>query len=146
MSYTCIAQLPVPVPPSVNDIKPTETSESSETSQSEFEPDDTQRKSHFINQNDLNDFARDLDLTKERSEILASRPQQWNFVASGVKVTEHRQRSQHLARFYSAESELCYCNDIPDCFYALRLNYDASDLRLFIGTSKESIKAVLLHT
>ena len=87
MSYTCTAQLPVPVPPSVNDVKPTETSESSETSQSEFEPDDTQRKSHFINKKDLNDLARDLDLTKEKSEILASRLQQCNLLASGVKVT-----------------------------------------------------------
>ena len=70
------AQLPIPVPTSVNDVKPTETLESSETSQSEFEPDDTQRKSHCVNQKDLNDLARDLDLTKKQSEIFASRLQQ----------------------------------------------------------------------
>ncbi len=138
-------QFPVPLPPSVDDIKLTETSESSETSQSEFEPDDTERKPHFIHQKDLNDLARDLDLTKEKSEILASRLQQWNLLASGVKVTEYHQRSQHLARFYSLEGELCYCNDIPGFFYALKLDYDASDWRLFIDASKESIKAVLLH-
>ena len=127
----------------VNDIKPTETSESSEISQSEFETDD--RKSYFINQKDLNDSARDLDLTREKSEILASRLQQCNLLASGFKVTEYRRRSQHLVRFGSMESELCYCNDIPGLFYALKLDCDASDWRLFIDASKECIKVVLLH-
>ena len=130
------AQLPVPVPPSVNNIKPTETSESSETSQSEFQPDDTQRMSHFINQKHLNDLARDLYLTKEKSEILALRLQQLNLLASGVKVTEYCQRSQHLARFCST-GELCYYNDIPGLFCALKLDYAASDSRLFIDTSKK---------
>ena len=64
------AQLPVPVPPTVNDVKPTETSESSETSQSVFEPDDTQRKPHFIIQKDLNDLARDLDQAEEDVKYL----------------------------------------------------------------------------
>ena len=81
------AQLPVPLPPSVDDIKLTEPSESSETSQSEFEPDDTQRKPHFIHQKDLNDLARDLDLTKKKSKILASHLHHWNLLASGVEVT-----------------------------------------------------------
>ena len=58
---------------------------------------------------------------------------------------KYRQRSRHLARFYSTEGELCYCNDISGLFYSLKLNYNASDWRLFIDTSKESIKAVLLH-
>ena len=139
------AQLPAPVPPSVNDVKSTETLESSETSESEFELDDTQRKPHFINQKDLNDLARDLDRTKKKREILASCLQQCNLLTSGVKVTEYCQRAQHLARFYSTEGELCYCNDIPGLFYALKLDYDASDWKLFIDASKESIKAVLLH-
>ena len=68
-----------------------------------------------------------------------------NLLASVVKVTEYRQRSQHLARFYSVEGELCYCNDVPGLFYDLKLDYDTSDWRLFIDASKESIKAVLLH-
>ena len=46
-------------------MKLTETSESSRIFQSEIEPDDTQRKSHFTNQYDLNGLARDLDLTKD---------------------------------------------------------------------------------
>ena len=52
------------------------------------------------------------DLTKEKSKILASRLQQCNLLASRVKVIEYRQRSQHLARFYSTEGELYY----QDCF------------------------------
>ena len=72
----------------------------------------SQHKSHFINQIDLNDLARDLDLTKEKSEILASGLQQCNLLASRAKVTEVSSKSQHLARFYSTKGELCYCNDI----------------------------------
>ena len=89
------------------------------------------KESHtLLIKKDLNDFARDLDLTKEKSEILASRLQQCNLLASGVKVTEYCQRSLHLARFYSTEGELCYCNDILGLFYALKLDYDVSGLYL----------------
>ena len=88
----------------------------------------------------MNDLARDLDLTEEKSEILASRLQHCNLRASGVKVTEYHQRSHHLARFYSTEGELCYCNGIPRLFYGLKLDYDASDWKLSIDDSKESTK------
>ena len=65
------AELPVLVPPSlVDDIKLIKTLESSETSQSEFKFDDTQRRPHFIYQKYLNDLARELDMIKEKTKYL----------------------------------------------------------------------------
>ena len=87
----------------------------------------------------------DLDLTKEKGKILASHLQQWNLLALGVKVIEYCQRSQHLVKFCSTESKFYCCSDILQLFHALKLDYVASDFRLFINISKKSIKTVLLH-
>ena len=78
---------PPSVSPSVDDVKLTESSESSEISQSEFEQ-VTLKKPLFINQKDLNDFARDLDVTKMKSEILTARLQQRNLLASKVSIVK----------------------------------------------------------
>src|SRR5215469_15139473 len=41
---------------------------------------------HKINQNELNDLVRDLRLSKNLSEVLGSRLQQWNLLASDVRI------------------------------------------------------------
>ena len=41
---------------------------------------------HLINESELNDLVRDLDLPKVKVELLASRLKQWNLLQSGVKV------------------------------------------------------------
>ena len=43
---------------------------------------------HLVQQEDLNDFARDLNLSKEASKLLGSRLQQWKLLASGTKISE----------------------------------------------------------
>ena len=43
-------------------------------------------KPHLINESELNDLVRDLDLPKVKVELLASRLKQWNLLQSGVKV------------------------------------------------------------
>ena len=40
---------------------------------------------------------------------------------------------------------LRYCNNIPGLFESIGINYDPNDWRLFVDSSKESMKAVLLH-
>jgi hypothetical protein len=41
--------------------------------------------------------------------------------------------------------DLCYCNDISALFDTFGIPYDPQDWRLFIDSSKSSIKAVILH-
>ena len=99
----------------------------------------------MINQEDLNDLVRDLNLTKSNSELLASRLQQWNLLAPHTKVTFYRQRSQDLTSHFSTDGELCYCNNVSALFQSIGMIHDQTNWRLFTDSSKESIKAVLLH-
>ena len=43
------------------------------------------------------------------------------------------------------ENKLCYCTNIPGLFSSLGLPHNPSDWRLFIDSSKQSFKGVLLH-
>ena len=61
-------------------------------------------------------------------------------------------RKQHVtfANFYAISSDsdhssLCYCADIQGLFQEIGIAYSASDWRLFIDSSKRSLKADLLH-
>ena len=49
---------------------------------------------HWITQEDLNDLARDLYLSKQQSELLASRLKQWNLVQEDVRITSFRNRNK----------------------------------------------------
>ena len=92
---------------------------------------------HWITQEDLNDLARDL--------YLASRLKQWNLVQDYVRITSFRNRNEDLASFFDMENKLCYCTNIPGLFTSLGLPHNPSDWRLFIDSSKRSLKGVLLY-
>ena len=49
---------------------------------------------HWITQEDLNDLARDLYLSKQQSELLASQLKQWNLVQEDVRITCFRNRNK----------------------------------------------------
>ena len=49
---------------------------------------------HWIMQEDLNDLARDLYLSKQQSELLASRLKQWNLVQEDVRITSFRNQNK----------------------------------------------------
>ena len=55
-----------------------------------------------------------------------------------------------FANFYAMSSDsdhpsICYCTDIQGLFQESGIANSASDWRLFIDSSKQSLKAVLLH-
>ena len=143
------ADLPVPIPPScLLEIK-SEFSENSENSSCDcddtFQLSQETTKPHLISQEDLNDLVRDLNLTKSNSKLLALCLQQWNLCAPETKVTFYRQRSQDLVSHFSTDDKLCYCCDVSALFQSIGMIHDQTNWRLFIDSSKESIKAVLLH-
>ena len=49
---------------------------------------------HWITQEDLNDLSRDLYLSKQQSELLASWLKQWNLVQEDVRITSFRNRNK----------------------------------------------------
>ena len=52
------------------------------------------KEPHWITQEDLNDLARDLYLSKQQSELLASRLKQCNLVQEDVWITTFRNRNK----------------------------------------------------
>ena len=50
-----------------------------------------------------------------------------------------------MAKCFTVNGPLCYCNDINELFIKLFQTHVASDWRLFIDSSQRSLKAVLLH-
>ena len=130
------AELPIPKPPSDHPVISDESAECSEDASTEFDPCVNERRPHFITQEDLNDLVRDLNLSKDKSELLASRLQQWNLLL-GTKVTFYRKRSKDLSGLFSDDGQLCYCNNIPGLFESIGINYDPNDWRLFLDSSKK---------
>lgn len=143
------SDLPVPVAPPAAQVPDemeyieTEGSYSDDGDDPLYIPDSTQP--HMLSQGDLNDLVRDLNLTKEMSELLASRLQQWSLLERGVAVTAFRIRSANLAACFESFEKICYCKDIANLFTAMNQHLEVDDWRLFIDGSKTSIKAVLLN-
>lgn len=136
--------IPIPQPPLRSPSATEVDSVSEPSSQEEFEV-STTTEPHLISQSDLNDLVRDLDLTKEKSEILGSRLKQWNLLQTDVNTTAYRKRHISLVTFYSKENSLVFCNNIDGLMSALGHNHQPEQWRLFIDGSKLSLKAVLLH-
>lgn len=83
------------------------TSNESAYEESSVDPDYVpEDEPHFLDQAELNDLIRDLGLTKEKSELLASRMLQWNLLKSETKVTFYGDRNNELAKFFLKEKLL----------------------------------------
>ena len=96
--------LPVPTPPVNKDLLSSSDEEmpSSEDSAKSISLEDIEstysgtsgNELHWIMQEDLNDLARNLYLSKQQSELLASRIKQWNLVQEDVRITTFRNRNK----------------------------------------------------
>ena len=140
--------MPIPQPPTTHAISST----SSEDDNADFEVDTNcfSKDPHFSNQDELDDLSRDLGLTKAKAEIFSSRFKEWNLLAPSCKISTPRKRHVTFENFYTMSSDsdhpsLCCCTDIEGLFQEIGIVYSASDWRLFIDSSKQSLKAVLLH-
>ena len=99
-----------------------------------------------FSQGQLNDLVCDLGLSKESSEIFASRLGEHCILDSGIKITFYRDRDDLSICFFTMEDDFVYCNDIQDLLSEMDLpEYNPDEWRLFIDISKRSLKCVLLH-
>ncbi|KAI6647375.1 hypothetical protein LOD99_12371 [Oopsacas minuta] len=100
----------------------------------------------LFNQEELNDLIRDLDLSKESFELLASRLKEKNLLHQGTKVALYRYREQEFQQYFCEKNGLVFCPNVEGLLLAMGVpNYNPSDWRLFIDSSKRSLKCVLLH-
>ena len=106
---------------------------------------DTGNSPHLLGQAELNDLVRDLELTKEKAELLGSRLQERNLLKPATKISHFRSHNMKFSSFYAQEENVCFCNDISGLMQEIGCCYDPSEWRLFIDSSKASLIAVLLH-
>lgn len=100
----------------------------------------------LFNQAELNDLVRDLDLSKSAAELLSSRLQEKNLLHSSAKVSYYRDREKVFTPFFSEVNKFVFCHDIQGLLLQLGVPvYITTDWRLFIDSSKRSLKCVLLH-
>jgi hypothetical protein len=65
--------------------------------------------------------------------------------ASGVKFSWYRNREKEFRKYYAQEDQLVFCTDIRNLLHHFgEKEYDPCTWRLFIDSSKRSLKAVLL--
>jgi hypothetical protein len=100
---------------------------------------------HRITQEELNDLVRDLELPKSKAELFDSRLQQWNPLKESVRISVNRKRHEDLVQFFKMEKGLVACTDIDGPMQTLNINHNILYWRLFIVSSKVSLKAVLLR-
>lgn len=118
-------------------------SEESGGSDSDFQ---SNSHSESFDQKELSDLIRDLNLSKESSELLASRLKEKNALKPGTKITIYRNREKDLLPFFTEDNNLVFCNDISNLLKKIGLSeYSPDEWRLFIDSSKRSLKCVLLN-
>ena len=79
-----------------------------------------------FSQEALNDLRRDVYLTKEKSQFLASRLQERNLLENRVKITLYRERTEDLLALFTMKDDLCFCNNITELFEELEI-YDKTN-------------------
>ena len=67
-------------------------------------------------------------------------------LSDSAHISFFRNRHQEYLRFFSTMKDVMYCADISQLLLKVGVpHYEAKDLRLFIDSSKRSLKCVLLH-
>ena len=91
-------------------------------------------------------MIRDLSLSKEASELLASQLKDKNLLQQGTRITFYRTQDEEFVPFFEEQEEFVFCKDIPSLLMKLGIDeYIPDDWRLFIDSSERSLKCVLLH-
>lgn len=109
----------------------------------------TSHPPHWLSQAELSTLIRDLDLSKEKTELLGSRLQQWNLLQRDVSVSKYRKRQRNLLPFFGDDSAsalilmiLVICYNVNGFIRCLSVNHNATEWRLFINSSQLSLKGI----
>ena len=74
-----------------------------------------------------------------------SRLRGWNILQKDIEVCFFLNCQEEIQDFCSEENDLVYCNNICAVMDVLDHEHKTTEWRLFIDSSKTSLKAVLLH-
>jgi len=109
--------------------------EAPESSGSEFQPHIEQQ---LLSQAELNNWVRNFGLSKDKSEIFASRMKERGFVFPDVKTSVYRNRHKQFAKYYTKQDDICFCSDIAGLFEELNEVHSPTEWRLFIDATKRA--------
>jgi hypothetical protein len=138
--------IPIPTPLETLDTSPRDSKyDVSDCYDMDFQP-TTSNEPQIFTQSELNDLERDLGLPKDWAEILGSTLQSENLLFPGTSFSWYRNREKDFIPYFTHNGSLVYCSDIYGLICKLGVVYDASEWRLFIDSSKRSLKGVLLHS
>ncbi|GBM31241.1 hypothetical protein AVEN_223439-1 [Araneus ventricosus] len=98
-----------------------------------------------FSQRELNDLVRDLGLYKDGAKLLGSRLKNKTLLTPGISFSWYRHREKEFTQFFYKEGNLVFCNHVQGLKKSFDIEYDPSEWRLFIYSSKTSLKAALLH-
>jgi hypothetical protein len=100
---------------------------------------------NFFPQSELNYLVTDFGLPKDSAEVLGSRIKSKNLLSPGTSFSWYRKREEEFIPYFYQDGDLVYCNDIFGLMEKFNIEYYVNEWRLFIDSSKRSLKAVLLH-
>lgn len=140
--------LPVPVLPVLSPSLRwgSGTSFETETFVSNFQQFEATSSPKLMSQDHLNALVRKLGLSKNNAEILAADLKSLHLLEPGVKVSSFRTRQHSFVPYFTVNetNTFVYCNNIVGLMNEMSIQYNPADWRIFIDSSKESLKAVLL--
>lgn len=130
---------------------PVTSSSSGESTHSEWKPKGGPAsytdKPRMVSQDRLDWIVSKLELSQRKSEELASFLYQENLLAPDAKVTAFRKRQSVFQDLFivNKRKTFAYCKNIPKLMEKMGIAYKPHEWRLFIDSSKNSLKVVLLH-
>lgn len=98
----------------------------------------------MYNQKALHNLIKNLDLSREKAELLGSRVKQRNPLDPSVRIIVIS-NFQHFSN--NNKNNLCYCHDADSLMQQLckSYSYQQDYWRFFIDSRKNTLKAVLVH-
>ena len=79
-------------------------------------------------------------------QLLASRLQEKYLLDHSANVSYFRKRDKIFVTIFSEDKQFVYCHNIPGLLRQLGVtSYNPTEWRLFLDTSKRSLKCSLLH-
>lgn len=138
-------EIPVPYLTSSDQDNSTTTDNVIQTVSEYLPPNEQRTERHYVTKQEFEDLVRDLELPKNKIELLGSRMKQWNFLDDDVKITFIRKEPNQLFEscfsIDDKEENLAYCNNVNGLFHNLGISHDPTEWRLFIdGSTKSKIK------
>lgn len=102
----------------------------------------------LISQAHLDSIVKKLHLSQNYAEILARELKSVHVLGPGVKVTGYRHRQSQFMPYFtlSDDKQSAFCNNIEGLMNEMNIDrYEPEKWRIFIDSSKTSLKTVLLY-